>query len=198
MIKEIAEYLDQVDLTINITKSNGKLVVSVLPKPNTDDPAKNRLTPFVVNGDNPSDVEETVVNALTESLPQIAQITNSMNHYMDSVKEMEANAKMKEEEKKKAKELNSKITDKLKGFDELLKNNLDEAKKVVDAVVKLDANNKDVIKAKDSYAKAKASSGGDLFSIQEEKASVVVPTVSMSEEQIEMISQSKTPTKIYI
>lgn len=199
MIKEIAKHLDQVDLNINVSKSGDKLIVSVLPKPKTDDPAKEQLTPFVVSGEDYEQVENTLMECLTESLPKVAEITNSMNHYLDGVKEMEAKSKMKEKAKKEAKDIEDKIKKKLEGFDKLIEENLDEAEKVVNAVVKLNPNSSKSIKAKADLAKAKSESAGDLFSVHEEKAQVVIPSSPMSEEQIEMIENNSNSNKtIYI
>ncbi len=99
MIQEIKNELDSVDITINITKSAGKFIVSVLPKPKTDDPAKNLLVPFIVKGEDPVEVEKILTENLVKVMPKISESTNSMNSFLDSVKEMEA--KKKENQKSK-------------------------------------------------------------------------------------------------
>ena len=204
MIVELLELLDQVDVNVNFSKTGELYIVSVRPMPKTDDPAVKKLVPFLVKGDNPFEVQNKVLESLKQSLPQLNSLTNNMNHYLDSMKQMEAESKMKEDTKKKAKEDDEKITKKFVDFDSLLKENkLEEAKKLIDSAEKINPEHHLVVKGKKDYLEAKSKSAGDLFSA----ASSSEPTPSyhqprpstciteqsrqMSEEQIEIMMDER-------
>ena len=206
MIVELLELLNQVDVNVNFSKSGEVYIVSVRPIPKTDDPAAKKLVPFLVKGDNPFEVQQKVLSALKETLPQLNALTNDMNHYLDSVKQMEAESKMKEEAKKKAKKKDEKVTKMFVDFDGLLKENkLEEAKKLIDSAEKIDSNHHLVVKGKKDYLEAKSKIAGDLFSApessepspiyQQQKPSTCITEQrqqnTMNEEQIEAIMDER-------
>jgi PRTRC genetic system protein E len=190
MIKEIEQHLGSVDVVINITKTGGKFVVSVLPKPKTDDPAKNLLVPFIITGDSAEEVDAKLNENLLKIIPEVAKTTDSMNTYLDRVKEMEAESKMKSEGKKKSEELSKKINKKFEGFDDLIKEKeFDKAEKIIKEVLKMQPNNSKAINGQNDLTKAKSAEAGDLFSTVESKP--MMQTKAMTEDEVEAVIEER-------
>jgi hypothetical protein len=196
MIKEIENHLGNVDVTINISKIGDEFVLSVLPKPKTEDPIKECLDPFIIKGIDPVEVEKLLNKFLTEVIPSVEETTNSINHYLDTVNEMKANSKAEKDSKKKSDADAIKINKELGVFDELIaEKKFDEAKKLIDKVSKIDASNKHIIKAIDTLSKAKLDSSNDLFSVAESSEMVEVKpikSIAMNEDEIQLATESRS------
>lgn len=162
MVLEILKHLDNLDLVMVFNKSGEETTISVLPKPKTSDESAKNLAPFIVKGKEPSEIESALIQAISNQLPQVSNLTSEMNAFIKSVEDMKAKSKMADAKKAEAKKIAEKIKKELENVQSLIdEDKLDEAEKHVKKALKLDNEN---AKAKEFQADINSKrNAGTLF-----------------------------------
>ena len=125
LFKELAEMLvSGQQLTINVRKDGGELVVSIMPVVSgIKDKAVESIVPIVING-SPEEFDEGFLNALKNGLPKANGLVTNIMEYEESVE----NARKNTEMAKKAKDEKAKNKKEFDGYIELARQNLREEK----------------------------------------------------------------------
>jgi len=153
--KLLEQYLENADLNLVLKKTKTGIAVSVLPKPNVEDKAKDNLIPLIIKGT----AEELDAQFIQLIQPQLQQATGIITN----IAEFEAQAnelKNKSEAEKKAKDAKKKANENskkaLEGADKLLEENkFDECQAKINKALENNAEYKPAITLQNKLDKAK-------------------------------------------
>jgi len=166
--KLLEQYLENADLNLVLKKTKTGIAVSVLPKPNVEDKAKDNLIPLIIKGT----AEELDAQFIQLIQPQLQQATGIITN----IAEFEAQAnelKNKSEAEKKAKDAKKKANENskkaLEGADKLLEENkFDECQAKIDKALQNNDDYKPALTLQNKLDKAKpADNQVDIFNVIE-------------------------------
>jgi len=168
--KLLEQYLENADLNLVLKKTKTGIAVSVLPKPNVEDKAKDNLIPLIIKGT----AEELDAQFIQLIQPQLQQATGIITN----IAEFEAQAnelKNKSEAEKKAKDAKKKANENskkaLEGADKLLEENkFDECQAKINKALENNAEYKPAITLQNKLDKAKPEDNQvNIFNVIEEE-----------------------------
>jgi len=167
LFKELERLVNNQDLTLHISKSEEKLIVTILPKPKVNDEAKTKLVPITLKG-SAEELDKEALPKLSELLQETDSISNNLAEFEKSKEKFEKeNSAKKEIEDKKKKELEKAIKDLEKVDEYIEKKDFDKAEFLINTLLKIDENNKKAKEAKEKLEKAKPNQVS-MFDVIEE------------------------------
>ena len=182
----LEQYLENADLNLVLKKTKNGIVVSILPKPNIKDKAKENLIPLIIKGTS-NELDQQFIKLITTKLAPTTGIISNIAEFEAQSEEMKA----KSEAQKKAKEEKTKADEKSKkeldGADKLLaESKFDECQEKIDKSLKNNEKYKPALELQEKLNKFKPQSNQvDIFGvIEEEKAKPQSKPIQLNQEQI--------------
>ena len=122
MFTEIADLMSDKDVvTLVLTKANGILAVSVMPKRvGLKDEAKDSLSPIVLKG-TPEELDREFISTIQKPIERAVGLLTNMAVHEKSLEEAKAKSKAEDETRKKATVEKKAFTDKMQKVEALYK-----------------------------------------------------------------------------
>lgn len=122
MFTEIANLMSDKDvITLVLTKANGILAVSVMPKKiGLKDEAKDKLSPIVLKG-TPEELDREFITTIQKPIERAVGLLTNMAVHEKSVEEVKAKSKAEDETRKKENAEKKAFTDKMQKVETLYK-----------------------------------------------------------------------------
>lgn len=122
MFTEIANLMSDKDvITLVLTKANGILAVSVMPKKiGLKDEAKDKLSPIVLKG-TPEELDREFITTIQKPIERAVGLLTNMAVHEKSVEEVKAKSKVEDETRKKENAEKKAFTDKMQKVETLYK-----------------------------------------------------------------------------
>lgn len=122
MFTEIANLMSDKDVvTLVLTKANGILAVSVMPKKiGLKDEAKDKLSPIVLKG-TPEELDREFITTIQKPIERAVGLLTNMAVHEKSVEEVKAKSKAEDETRKKENAEKKAFTDKMQKVETLYK-----------------------------------------------------------------------------
>lgn len=122
MFTEIADLMSDKDvITLVLTKANGILAVSVMPKKiGLKDEAKDKLSPIVLKG-TPEELDREFITTIQKPIERAVGLLTNMAVHEKSVEEVKAKSKAEDETRKKENAEKKAFTDKMQKVETLYK-----------------------------------------------------------------------------
>lgn len=143
LFSELAKLLQSnTSLVIAIYKnSNGSLTVTVMPKMDVKDDAKDKLRPLSISA-SPEQLDEEFISVITKPLEVVVSLAKKIEEYEKHVKEVESETAMKKKEKDENKKKIEKVLEEAVKLSE--KKQFQSALAKVEEARKLGATNKEI------------------------------------------------------
>lgn len=122
MFTELADLMSEKDvITLVLTKTNGLLTVSVMPKrAGLKDEAKNNLSPIVLKG-TPDELDRDFITTIQKPIERAVGLLTNMAVHEKSVETMKSKSKAEDENRKKESAEKKAYTDKIQKVETLYK-----------------------------------------------------------------------------
>lgn len=122
MFTEIADLMSDKDvITLVLTKTNGILAVSVMPKRvGLKDEAKDKLSPIVLKG-TPEELDREFISTIQKPIERAVGLLTNMAVHEKSLAEVKAKSKAEDETRKKESAEKKAFTDKMQKVETLYK-----------------------------------------------------------------------------
>jgi PRTRC genetic system protein E len=183
--KLLEKYLENADLNLVLKKTANGIVISILPKPNVKDKAKENLIPLIIRGTS-DELDQKFIQLINTQLEQTNGIISNIAEFEAQAEEMknksDANKKIKEA-KIKADEKSKKELD---GADKLLaESKFDECQEKIDKSLKNNEKYKPALNLQEKLNKLKPQNNQvDIFGIIEEEEKIIKDSSEKIKEQI--------------
>lgn len=143
------------NLTLAITFSeDNSCIVSVLSKPNSEDPAFKTIPPFNIKESSAEEIDEQFFNTLNKPMKMVKNVFDNTEEFEKSLKDAESKSKVKKAVKEKTSNAIKKLSELIdnKNFNPL--HEKDKAIKLANDILELSPTNKkakEVLKSMASY-----------------------------------------------
>jgi PRTRC genetic system protein E len=149
---KIAEYAEAGVLTISLQVKDGKMSVSALLTPTSEDRALKRIKPFVVT-QRPEVLDAKFFEAIERPIGSVKTLSEKVSAYEAEVKEAEKATQMKKKEQEERKKTEEKVKNLIGEADKQLEEKAyEQALATAEKALQLNAESKT---AKEAYARIK-------------------------------------------
>lgn len=182
--KVLEQYLENADLNLVLKKTANGIVISILPKPNIKDKAKENLIPLIIRGTS-EELDQQFLSLITAKLAPATGIISNIAEFEAQAEEMKA----KSEAQKKAKEIKTKADEKSKkeldGADKLLaESKFDECQEKINKSLKNNEKYKPALDLQEKINKLKPQNNQvNIFGvIEEEESKPQIQSIKITDE----------------
>ena len=158
---QISDFLDGLDINLNLTMINGEITLSMLPKPKCDEPSKKMIRPLSIKA-TPEALDKAFFDAINKPLVKTQSWSKVMIAFEADMLKAEAESQKAKKQKKEQEALLKKVEAKATKASELLDTDPKKALSVINEGLTIDRNS---IKLKElkQQANQKLGRGTELF-----------------------------------